>query len=136
MELSFEIPIHEITAEYLDLNSNRGGLVAPGGCLRIYFNFRGVSKFSVRGGVGLQFFRGGLQIFTGSPIFQGGLQFFRGVSKIFFLFFKFFFFFFSNLFFPKISSGMHPPRGSMRGWYASYWNAFLFEVCFEHFFLR
>ena len=67
----------------------------------------------------LQFFEGG----GVSPIFQGGLQFLGGgFSK---------FFFFSNLFFksffPKISSGMHPLRRSMRGRYASCWNAFLFS---------
>ena len=81
-------------------------------------NFWGGSKFS-----------GGSPILGGvSPIFRGGrcLQFFGG-SPNFFLFFKFFFFF--KFFSPKISSEMHQPpslRWSMHGWYASYWNAFLF----------
>ena len=92
---------------------------------------------SVNGGCGLVL--GGLQFWGGSsnfggvsPIFWGGLQFFEGGVPPNFFFFKFFFFLFSNLFFPKISSGMHqhpappfPQRRSMRGRYASYWNAFL-----------
>ena len=54
----------------------------------------------------------GLQFFGGSPIFRGspnlqGVSNFSGGPPIFF--FKFFFFFFDNSFFPKISSGMHPP---------------------------
>ena len=56
----------------------------------------------------------------------GGLQFFGGVSKFFSSFF------FQFLFPKKIPSGMHqtpnPPRRSMRGRYASYWNAFLFQL--------
>ena len=57
----------------------------------------------------------------------GGLQFFRGGLQIFFFFSNFFF---SNLFFLKFLLGCinpppPPPRQSMRGRYASYWNAFL-----------
>ena len=79
----------------------------------------------------------GLQIFGGVggwgvSKFSGGLQFFRGgFSKFFFLFF---FNFFSP---PKIPSGMHqplpPPRRSIRGRYASYWNAFLLRRTSVHY---
>ena len=102
--------------------SGLGGLV-PGGCLQ----FWGVSPIFLGGC--LQFFGGvsnyfgGLQFFGGSPISQGGgvSPIFQGVSNFFFSF---------NFFPPKNSSGMHQPptplRRSMRGQYASYWNAFLF----------
>ena len=57
---------------------------------------------------------------------RGGLQIFGGVSKIFFLFFQFF---------PPKNSFWDaptppPPRRSMRGRYASYWNAFLLSFVF------
>ena len=76
----------------------------------------------------LQFFGGCLQFFVWGGVsnflFGGCLQFF----------FQIFFLFFFKSFFPKISSGMHqpsPPRRSMRGRYASYWNAFLLKRLFE-----
>ena len=84
-----------------------GGRVSPiwGGCLQFFGGvspiFRGVSNF----------FWGG----QGVPIFGGSPNFFPSFSSI-------------SLPPQKISSGMHqppPPRRSMRGRYASYWNAFL-----------
>ena len=81
--------------------SGPGGGLVPGGCP----NFGG----------------GGLQIFGGSPIFLGVSNFSGGHQKIFSSFF--------SIFSPTISSGMHQPtlpspRRSIRGRYASYWNAF------------
>ena len=101
-------------------NSVHGG----GGCGSVP---RGVSPIFLGGC--LQFFwgvspnlGGCLQIFKGGVSkFLGGSQNFRGSPKFFFFFFQF-------LFPKKIPSGMHPPptpRRSMRGQYASYWNAFL-----------
>ena len=108
-----------------------GGLQFSGG--------EGCLQFFLWGGV-FSNFLGGLQFFWGgvSPIFQvgGGLQFLGGFLQIF----RegglqiFFFFFFSISFPPKNSSGMHQhtpppphPRWSMRGRYASYWNAFFWS---------
>ena len=102
-------------------DSVKGGCVVPGGLQffgEVSANFRGVSNF-----FGVSYFSGGCLNFSGG----GCLQFFGGSSNFFF--FKFFFFFFSNLFLPKFLLGCTnplPPRRSMRGWYASYWNAFLF----------
>ena len=63
---------------------------------------------------------GGVLQFLGVSNFLGGLQFFGG-SPIFFFFFQFFS--------PKFLLGCTtPPRQSMRGRYASYWNAFLLEI--------
>ena len=78
------------------------GLVL-GGCL----------KFS--GGRGVWSFQRGV-----SEIFRGGVWNFGGAPNFFFFFFQF-------LFPPKKSFwDAHPPtRWSMRGRYASYWNAFL-----------
>ena len=86
-----------------------------GGCLKFWggLKFWGVWNF-----LGGWNFQGGVWNFRGVSNFSGGLQIF--------------FFFFFNFFSPqKNSSGMHqappPPRRSMRGRYASYWNAFLLK---------
>ena len=76
---------------------------------------------------GLQFFGGVSNFFGGPPIFLGGPPIFRGGGGL-----QFFFFFF-NFFSPKFLLGCTnppapPPRWSMRGRYASYWNAFLFDM--------
>ena len=99
---------------------------------------------------GLSNFFGGCPIFRGSLIlrgvsnflgvsnfgevskFSGGLQFFRGGVNSNFLNSIFF----SNFFPPKFLLGCTPPQiRSLSGWYASYWNAFLY-LCIFLFFHR
>ena len=108
------------------------GYIFTGVCDSVHRGRSGHGESPILGG-SLQF-RGGVSpIFGGSPIFRGSLQFFRG-SPIFsgglLIFFSFFFNFFPQNFFwdAPTPAGMHhpPPRRSMRGRYASYWNAFLF----------
>ena len=88
----------------------------PGGCL-------------IQGGV---WSRGGV---SGPGVSDPGVsEIFGGVSEIFGggCSSKFFFSFFFSISFPQKKSfwdahtpPLHPPRRSMRGRYASYWNAFL-----------
>ena len=77
------------------------------------------------GGEVSEIFRGGVsEIFGGVSEILGGSEIFGGgCLQIFFSFF------FQFLFPQKNPSGMHipPPRRSMRGRYASHWNAFLLE---------
>ena len=81
----------------------------------------GVSNFSVGGC--LQFLFGGcLQFFGGSPIFWRESPIFRGGGSPNFFFSNFF----SQNFFWDTPTPP-PPRRSMPGRYASYWNAFLFR---------
>ena len=110
---------------------SQGGVSGPGGVSN-FFGGGGLQFFG-GGGVclvpgGLQFFGGvGVSNFSGwwgrvSPIFRGGLQIF------FFFFFSFFFSIFKKILLGCTNSPPPPPpRRSMRGRYASYWNAFLFR---------
>ena len=97
--------------------------------------FRSVCQGFCRRGGGCLKFLGGVWNLGGCLKFSGGVWNFRGgVSNFFWggcLKFSFFFNFFSP---KKISSGMQlpPPRRSMHGRYASYWNAFLFRNIFIH----
>ena len=96
---------------------------------KVIFSQACLILFTEGGGCGLQFFgeRGVVSNFPGgSPIFRGSPNF-RGVSKFFFqFFFSFFFQFLSpqNFFWDAPT----PLRRSMRGRYASYWNAFLLTL--------
>ena len=102
--------------------------------------FLHLSVILLTGGVWSQ---GGLQ-FWGSPIFRGVSNFLRGLEFLGGLQFwggsPNFFFFFFQFFSPKtILLGCtnpnppppQPPRWSMHGRYASYWNAFLCNFVFE-----
>ena len=85
--------------------------------------------------------RGGLQFFGGSPIFRGWSPIFRGVSNFsgvvsnflgvsnFLWGLQFFGGGLIQIFFPKnFFWDAPPPIRSLSGRYASYWNAFLFEL--------
>ena len=69
--------------------------------------------------------QGGLQFFGGSPIFRGVSNFLGGINSNFFNSN----FFLIQIFYPKnFFWDAPPPIRSLSGRYASYWNAFLFEL--------